>query len=179
VLASACLPHLFPTVMIDGRAYWDGGFSANPPIAPLLEGIGDAAVLLVLVNPLERPLDHAQPPRSRDAIMGRISDITANAALLRDIATVERLETIALADGPEAASAKLNNDPSVVADLRQRGHDAAASWLAGQAASAAASAVQPAAARPRWWRGLAGGFAGALGPGMPAQWLKTRLARLR
>jgi NTE family protein len=141
VLASACLPHLFPTVMIDGRAYWDGGFSANPPIAPLLEGIGNGEILLVLVNPLER----STPPRSRDAIMGRMSDITANAALLRDIATVKRLQTIALADGPEAASAKLNNDPSFVAELRQRGHDAAAAWLASQAA----------APRPGWWYGVA------------------------
>ncbi len=166
VLASACLPHLFPTVMIDGRAYWDGGFSANPPIAPLLDGIGDAEVLLVLVSPLER----AETPRSRAAIMGRISDITANAALLRDIETVARLQTIALADGPEEASAKLNNDPGFVANLRQRGAAAAAEWLAGRAPPAAAEAEVQAG----WWRDLAG----TLGP----QWLeqfKARLARLR
>jgi NTE family protein len=179
VLASACLPHLFPTVMIDGRAYWDGGFSANPPIAPLLPGVGDATVLLVLVSPLERALAGGAPPRSRDAISGRISDITANAALLRDIATVERLETIELADGPEAATAKLNNDPSFVADLRQRGQAAAGAWLAGQEAAAEAARIEAdaraAAQRRHWWRGVAGAF----GPAVPAQWLKARLARLR
>jgi hypothetical protein len=153
----------------------------------LLDDRGEATVLLVLVTPLERALAGGEPPRSPAAISGRISDITANAALLRDIAMVERLETIALADGPEAATAKLNNDPSFVADLRQRGQVAAAQWLAGQAEVAEAARVEAerraAPARRHWWRGIAG----ALGPAVPAQgingWfrgrLKARLARLR
>ena len=33
VLASACLPTIHHAVSIDGRAYWDGGFSANPDLA--------------------------------------------------------------------------------------------------------------------------------------------------
>ena len=36
VLASACLPQMFPAVEIDGEAYWDGGFSGNPALYPLL-----------------------------------------------------------------------------------------------------------------------------------------------
>src|SRR5688572_32902032 len=32
VLASACLPMLHHAVTIDGQAYWDGGFSANPDL---------------------------------------------------------------------------------------------------------------------------------------------------
>lgn len=35
VLASACLPDLFPAVEIDGQAYWDGGYTGNPARAPL------------------------------------------------------------------------------------------------------------------------------------------------
>jgi NTE family protein len=184
VLASACLPHLFPTVVIDGRAYWDGGFSANPPIAPLLEGIGGAEVVLVLVSPLERPLERGEPPRSRAAIMGRMSDMTANAALSRDIAAVKRLQTIALADGPEAVSAKLNNDPSFVADLQRRGRAAAAQWIVERKASEqgrGARAAAPQAARS-WWRGLAGSLVRTGGPAAAAEWLeqlKARLARVR
>ncbi|MBK6787636.1 MAG: patatin-like phospholipase family protein [Betaproteobacteria bacterium] len=30
VLASACLPALFPAVEVDGEAYWDGGYMGNP-----------------------------------------------------------------------------------------------------------------------------------------------------
>ena len=33
VLASACLPTIHHAVTIDGQAYWDGGFSANPDLA--------------------------------------------------------------------------------------------------------------------------------------------------
>ncbi|WP_119354183.1 patatin-like phospholipase family protein [Azohydromonas sediminis] len=35
VLASACLPMLFPSVVVDGDAYWDGGYMGNPPLLPL------------------------------------------------------------------------------------------------------------------------------------------------
>src|ERR1700729_1886003 len=34
--ASACLPFVFPAVRIGARSYWDGGYSGNPPLAPLL-----------------------------------------------------------------------------------------------------------------------------------------------
>ena len=37
LLASACLPLFFPPVTIDGVDYWDGGYSANPPIMPLVQ----------------------------------------------------------------------------------------------------------------------------------------------
>ena len=36
VLVSACLPHLHHAVTIDGEAYWDGGYAANPPLIPLV-----------------------------------------------------------------------------------------------------------------------------------------------
>ena len=32
VLASTCLPQVHHTIEIDGRAYWDGGYSANPDL---------------------------------------------------------------------------------------------------------------------------------------------------
>jgi NTE family protein len=37
VMASACLPQLYPAVEIDGEAYWDGGYSANPALMPLVQ----------------------------------------------------------------------------------------------------------------------------------------------
>ena len=36
LLASACLPTLFQAIEIDGEAYWDGGYSGNPTITPLV-----------------------------------------------------------------------------------------------------------------------------------------------
>lgn len=37
VLASAAIPNLFPAVWVDGRAYWDGIFSSNPPVAAFIK----------------------------------------------------------------------------------------------------------------------------------------------
>jgi NTE family protein len=36
LLASACLPTLFQAIEIDGEPYWDGGYSGNPTITPLV-----------------------------------------------------------------------------------------------------------------------------------------------
>src|SRR5271166_3735286 len=37
VMASACLPHLFQAVTIDGQPYWDGGYTGNPPLWSLFQ----------------------------------------------------------------------------------------------------------------------------------------------
>ena len=37
LLASACLPTMFQAVEIDGEAYWDGGYSGNPTMTPLVQ----------------------------------------------------------------------------------------------------------------------------------------------
>ena len=36
LLASACLPTMFQAVEIDGEDYWDGGYSGNPTMTPLI-----------------------------------------------------------------------------------------------------------------------------------------------
>ncbi|WP_114377569.1 patatin-like phospholipase family protein [Elioraea thermophila] len=40
VMASACLPMLFQAVEVGGEYVWDGGYSGNPPIFPLIS-MGD------------------------------------------------------------------------------------------------------------------------------------------
>jgi NTE family protein len=54
VTASACLPMLFRAVTIDGEDYWDGGFSVNPPLTPLIGHCTSGDVMLVQINPLRR-----------------------------------------------------------------------------------------------------------------------------
>lgn len=49
LLASACLPQWHAAVMVRGEPYWDGGFSANPPLLPLLRDGGTRDLLLVLL----------------------------------------------------------------------------------------------------------------------------------
>ena len=36
VMAYACLPYAFQAVVIDGEAYWDGGYMGNPGLFPFV-----------------------------------------------------------------------------------------------------------------------------------------------
>jgi NTE family protein len=85
VLASACLPLLFHAVEIDGEAYWDGGYSVNPALSPLLNECGCADLLLVQINPLRV----AETPRSTAQIQDRIGELTFNASLLTQMRAID------------------------------------------------------------------------------------------
>jgi NTE family protein len=94
VLASACLPLLFHAVEIDGEAYWDGGFSVNPALSPLLSECDCADLLLVQINPLRC----AETPRSTAQIQDRISELTFNASLLTQMRVIDFINRL-VADG--------------------------------------------------------------------------------
>lgn len=81
LLASACLPTLHHTVEIDGEAYWDGGFTANPAIYPLLYECDSTDILLVLLNPLEL----ASAPRSAADIAARTMELGFSTTFLREM----------------------------------------------------------------------------------------------
>ena len=51
LLASACLPTMFQSVEIDGEPYWDGGFTGNPTITPLIKELRMAALLRQVADP--------------------------------------------------------------------------------------------------------------------------------
>jgi len=94
VLASACLPMLFQAVEIDGQAYWDGGYSVNPALSPLIQECAAADLLLVQINPLTR--EHT--PRSSAEILDRINELTFNASLLTQMRAIDFVNEL-LADG--------------------------------------------------------------------------------
>ncbi len=84
VLASACLPVMHHAVEIEGSAYWDGGFSANPDLVTLASESPIGDTLLVMVSP--RVNEHL-PTTARD-ISNHANRLTFNAPLLRDIEIV-------------------------------------------------------------------------------------------
>lgn len=84
VLASACLPQIHHAVEIEGRAYWDGGFSANPDLITLANESPIGDTLLVQLNPLQRLV---LPKTARD-IAGQVNTITFNQPLLRDVEVI-------------------------------------------------------------------------------------------
>lgn len=85
LMASAALPFLFQAVEINGEAYWDGGYMGNPAIYPLIYNCESPDVLLVHINPVERP----DIPITARAIQNRINEISFNSTLLRELRAIE------------------------------------------------------------------------------------------
>ena len=151
VLASACLPTLHHAVEIDGEHYWDGGFTANPAIYPLLYECDTADLLMVLLNPLQ----HEHAPRSAAEIATRSMELGFSTTFLREmrmiaharqfiaerprwspIGRLERRllhERFHLIDAPELGDAdsasKLDATASSLLRLRELGRARAEVWL--------------------------------------------------
>jgi NTE family protein len=89
LLASACLPALNQAVLVDGEPYWDGGYTGNPPLQPLVHDCRSRDMVLVVLLPLSRPAT----PTTADAIRARLTEIHFNAPFLtemRDLALSRR-----------------------------------------------------------------------------------------
>ncbi|HYC98608.1 patatin-like phospholipase family protein [Brevundimonas sp.] len=94
LLASACLPHLFQAVEIDGEPYWDGGFLANPPLWPLFQADTPDDILLLPLNPFRRD----ETPRQAGEIMDRLNEIVFNAPLVAELRAVAFVQDL-IAEG--------------------------------------------------------------------------------
>lgn len=146
VMASACLPMLFKAVEIEGEAYWDGGYSGNPALHPLIYQTETSDILLVQINPVE----HLDVPNSASEIMERMSEVTFNASLLAELRAIEFVRRL-LAEGkldarryksvrmhridggsvlaPFGADSKLRADLAFVRKLFALGRTAGQEWL--------------------------------------------------
>ncbi|MBY6241747.1 patatin-like phospholipase family protein [Methylosinus sp. Sm6] len=91
LLASACLPTLFRAVEIDGEAYWDGGYSGNPTITPLVRECESKDTILIQINPIER----RGAPRSAIDISNRLNEIAFNSPLLKELRMIALLHEVA------------------------------------------------------------------------------------
>lgn len=149
VLASACVPHLFHAVEIEGEPYWDGGYLANPALWPLFYEDAPADLLLVMINPLRRE----ETPRTAGEIVDRLNEITFNAPLLAELRAVAFVQELieedllsekgrtrlrhvlthaivaddALSDLP--LESKFETEWTFLSDLKARGRAAAEAWL--------------------------------------------------
>jgi NTE family protein len=77
LLASACLPSMHHAVEIDGKAYWDGGLTANPPLRPLMYECAARDLLIVLLGPSQP----AAIPQTAEDISRRFHEISFSASL--------------------------------------------------------------------------------------------------
>ena len=86
MLASTCLPNLFPAIKIGRHHYWDGGFSANPDLITLISETSTDDTLLVQLTPQREP----SLPTTADEIAGNVNRIMFNQPLRREIEVIER-----------------------------------------------------------------------------------------
>ncbi len=85
VMASACLPYIYKTVMIDGEPYWDGGYTGNPALYPLIYKAEVQDIVVVQVNPL---YVEEVPVLAAD-IMDRINEISFNSSLFDEMRSID------------------------------------------------------------------------------------------
>ena len=91
LLASACLPTMFQAIEIDGEPYWDGGYSGNPTLTPLVRESDAHDTILVQINPRERP----EAPRSANEILNRLNEISFNSPLMKELRMIALLRQVA------------------------------------------------------------------------------------
>ncbi len=139
LLASACLPSAYQAVEIDGEHYWDGGYTGNPPLAPLYLRTTATDVVIIGINPLLR----AGVPRTAREIINRIDEISFNSAFISELAAIAFIEEIARdrvrrmfmhmindkALDTLGGSSKVNNNRTFLEHLRKIGWNAAEHWL--------------------------------------------------
>jgi NTE family protein len=145
LLASACLPTMFQAIEIDGEAYWDGGYSGNPTLTPLVRECKSQDTILIPINPIERP----GVPRSASDILNRLNEVSFNAVVLKELRMMALLRKVADPGDGEGklwkdmrvhyvansimaelgASSKLNAEWPFFMFLRDEGRKAAGAFL--------------------------------------------------
>lgn len=146
VLASACIPFMFQAVEIDGEPYWDGGYMGNPALWPLIYHTTTEDILLVQVNPLNRP----GVPKQPFEIINRLNEITFNSSLISEMRAIHFVKKLIkqhkldrdryknihmhvvaeqqLAESLDASS-KMNTHWDFFVFLKGKGYEAADAWL--------------------------------------------------
>jgi NTE family protein len=146
VLASATLPDLFPGIEIDGELYWDGGFSGNPAMAPLIQRLPKSDFIIVRIDPIIRK----ELPRTAREISDRVTELSFNTTFWMELSALgvmvrfveegvldrERFgrinfHAIQASDHLEKIphSTKLNNAPNFLTYLFDLGRSTASGWL--------------------------------------------------
>ncbi|MBA4788283.1 MAG: patatin-like phospholipase family protein [Rhizobiales bacterium] len=146
LLASACLPTLFQAIEIDGEPYWDGGYSGNPTMTPLVRELDSDDTILIPINPVQRP----GTPKSAAEIMNRLNEVSFNAVLLKELRMIAMLRKVADPGNTEGAqwakmrihmvpnplmaslgySSKLNAEWDFLSMLKAEGRKSAEAFLA-------------------------------------------------
>jgi len=162
VLASACLPKIHHAIEIENEFYWDGGFSGNPAVFPLIYDcqIDDTLVILL------QPLITKKLPKKADEIKERTTEMSFHSTFLREMMAITQFKQLLTKPSlfmskPEksiykfkthlienhelmsslASTSKYNNRKSFLNGLREKGQKSGDDWLANNAKSIAKKAT--------------------------------------
>jgi NTE family protein len=142
--ASTCLPQYFRAVEIDGEAYWDGGWTGNPALAPLLTKMPDCDLIIVRVDPVSR----REVPRSFPDIFHRTLEISQNSTFWLELGALavvlrfvderrspfRRIRFHVIEASPIMErfpmSSRLNNYPPLLEYLFDLGRQTCDAWIA-------------------------------------------------
>ena len=147
ILASAALPTISQAVEIhDPRSgrdepYWDGGYMGNPPLFPLFYHTASPDILIVHINPIERP----GIPRTAHDIENRVNEISFKSSLLAELRAIRFVQRLidqgrvqsdemknlnihSLSDDETmrmlSVATKLSPSPTLIDQLRDKGAEA-------------------------------------------------------
>jgi NTE family protein len=125
--ASACLPFVFPAVEIGGRAFWDGGYAGNPPLAPLLEPDQPEELVLIRAQPARRP----GVPQTPMEITNRLNEIATHNVLAAELGALPASVRVTSYDADDALldlpiSSKFNGEAAFLSELFEAGRRTAA-----------------------------------------------------
>jgi NTE family protein len=165
VLASACLPHLHHAIKVGDRHYWDGGYTANPHLLPLIwESDADDTLIVQLLSRIDGEL-----PTHMPEIVERVNRIVFSASLQHELELIRACSELAqegigfgrpksarlkrhrfhLIDATEALAPQehgswLRLDWNFLTSLHDAGRRSASDWLATRAVPTTRRAAPPA-----------------------------------
>ncbi len=127
LVASACLPFVFPAVRIGQRSFWDGGYAGNPPLGPLLTPSPPDELVLIRAQPGRRP----GVPTTPMEITNRLNEIACHNVLTAELAALPLSVGLTSYDADDALldlpiSSKFNGEADFLSELFEAGRAAVA-----------------------------------------------------
>jgi NTE family protein len=149
LMASTSIPFNVQAVKIDGVPYWDGGYTGNPSLSPLVHNCVARDIAIIQLIPFVRK----GTPTSLSEIINRLDEISFNSSLLGEVKAlclVQRLiDDGALKPNKEhfhpvylhaigdeqaiaalGATSKVNAEMDFLLHLKKMGYDTADKWIA-------------------------------------------------
>jgi len=91
IMASGALPPGFPPIVIEGRAYWDGGVYSNSPLEVFLEDSSKRDSLCFMVDLWDA---HEERPKNMAEVLARYKDIQYASRSKEQLALYQRIQDL-------------------------------------------------------------------------------------